>query len=428
MCMCGACGGNHQERQPLIPGANGPSCCKKFWIHVNTLLYNVASCALYLRCMADFPLHIEKLERSILDIQYKETNISMGGKKGLLGFFIAVDMVLLITNQLTMPERLAQMWGCESSSSNTCSTFSSNVRSAFRFISAVLKAIVSSLSLLALVYSIIGIKSLVPAISISGILLVGNGLAQLSNFLNASKTPIPCFPRHLSPGYVKGWSLYSAISYALSNTALYLNTYDAAFMHLGVFNNRLTHCDSSLEKGLFAAGVIFSAIFFLGTIKQYYKSVKQMLEAGERQSDDSTSFSLEDGEQEQRVSEADASIQALEDGSANQSWCKKLTANLTAMGVIIAFWKTAVTFLAQETFFADFSDRNPTIIRIGVGVIAVLSIGNYLVQQTFYDNQEGSLEWFGLKQCKALRFFSSCSNLCRRHPEQHRGGIPHIPF
>lgn len=323
-----------------------------FLFHLITLVYNIDTVALYFNSPDEFFDHTQYNGKSIMNgrITQQSGGVFYGGIATLI-FFCSF---LFISNQRAFSSRLENLF--EHQIKEPIETEKKCFVTFESIISSTYKSIITSSSLFALTTNFIGFW---PGLAITFLCLPGNFFAQFSVFLEhfVKNSRNTC-----SNTLIKAAAWLCALSYSLSNAALYFNAWDNGFKHCGIINNRLTKYDKNWQLALLIIGGAFSFLFIITTQISFSRRIRNMIEAPKKST---------------HINPNDDTQNILGDNNVGTTIYLKEKLNVSAC--VTAVWKTAVTSLSIIGLLATHHRRST-----GLALAALFSVGNYIAQLTLY--------------------------------------------
>jgi hypothetical protein len=367
-----------------------------------TLFYNLMTVALYFNSIDEFPQHAQNENGS----HWLGGRISkeMGGNSGLqtaFAWLLLFCLALLYSNQITFPKRVKKLLSFEPDEPDQ-NTSKRKTLIFFALISAIFKALTTSSSLYALLVNIISDASnnttgFYGGITLTAACLPGNFFAQFSVFLEYF---------HNDKSIKKGahiLSHYFALSYAISNAALYFNAYDAAPSHIGWTDHRLTTPKTTGDYIALATGILLSLIFLASTWARFYERIYKLIGPGRCSKNNEKNYLL--------INESESERNLFE--FQDIKWSDKC--NLSTLhggaGTIAAFWKSIVTsgsilgILASNTPWKE----NKNIEISCLTLISIMSIFGFFPQLSLYARSNEKIINEKIKSAKQTESSYCCS-------------------
>lgn len=335
------------------------------WKHqLVALLYNVQVCGLYFASANEFFSHVSRSPYTPAQFKqsWMKSDIAEFSAKWQLGVFFGVvlpaTMALFITNQNSMPERLAQL-----QTGRTPKTPSYKLPTKMIFpislLSGMWKMIISDADLLATAADF-KIPGFWGGLALTIAASPGDIVAQLYNFM--SEKPLA----NITNRYLRGsLALYLAIGYAAGCMGLYGNTVNRAFYKAGWVAQPLSQIPTLLPSLFINGGhLFFNLLFGYQTAKQYYPRFQKML--GNTIGQTEQQYLLEDGDHPVEYS---------------------LLNRFDAAGFTAAFYKTfaiLLSLLMVSELFIDFKEMNAVKSLYVIAICALQFVSNLPMQLTFY--------------------------------------------
>ncbi len=309
--------------------------------------YNLNTVVLYFSSADHFSQHMGWTKDPLTQIPASWTNYP-------LGVVLAFDGVLLLTNQLAFPKRLAQLLDIKVDASS--GLFDRRwIQQTQVTLSSFFKATVSSSSLLALLNEYLPFS---VSLGIMVILLPGNFASQFSILFEPFLRRLQSFT---STRLSKMVSNYSSAAYAISNAALYYNTANRAPRDLSWTSEMVSSESTTMGRGLSITFILLSLQFIYATWYSFSRRIHEITKP-ERGEDSDEEIPLLGGRESEGFSFVD---------------------RCTLRAVTASLWKASVTTLALIACFDSYDQP-----ELGYIVSALLFFGNALSQLTLYASSD----------------------------------------
>lgn len=340
-------------------------------LHWLVFSYNVSTLATYWISIDHFPQHMGWLKKPI-----SESQLALIPKYSVLSSIAFFQVIFFVSNQSNVIDRLKVLlkYARPSDSSTSTKNWEKRLNITCLCLSAIWKAVVSTTSYLALIYSALTRNTtlqknqldLPMGLGLAVIFFLPNFLAQYSTFIEFLNHP----PHLTSCGRANTIAWYGSIGYTSCDVALYFNTFDKVFKNWTPEGHHLSSYDTLLEKVLLICGSILSLFFFLETQRVYYHRIFKIFNPSPMARD------------------------------------PRFSPIITKLGLLSAFWKFSVSSLAVFFITKMIIPEEASWFLLGA-----LSIGNMICQLSLYLGSS-NVVWPCTSSC-----FANSENQILRFPE-----------
>ena len=385
---------DNNEQTSLLP--QNLSTRRVVLSHLLSIPYNIPTVLLYFASANGFLKHLVEsadspafIRNQIKTLDHNITDLTDSWQYGVLAFYLGASLLLISTNQRSMPTRIQQLFGWQGERAKAqTSSGKKYYMIAEAILSAGWKTAVSSTSLLALFAPYAGFY---PSLAITMAAIFGNVFAQMTNFLD------PFFKRlgvlRLPESARKAAAAILALGYSISNAALYFNTIDQGPQRINWIPNRLLQIESLPVRILVNSfHIAFSLNFAIQSYRYYYKSIYKLIGADKNKKPDLAAVQTNTPLEESDLSEQEDTVLDITAGTLKDLTLERnkfsFWQKTDKWGAFAAGYKTLALFLAVLAIIqlAKRLDSFSASTLLIVGITLLLQIPNYISQLTFYSN------------------------------------------